>query len=106
MHKSHIARAVAVGALGCGLGLGVATPAAAGPPAGGCPSGFQLLAISDLLEFGPYQVPGRVDDPSSGIQSFGLPGNGDGYVCGVPLGTRTTPWGSQLYNFFDNTLRA
>ena len=104
--KTHcVTRAATAGLLGCGVSLVAAGPAVAAPPANGCPSGYQLLAISDLLTVGPYHVPVLVDDPSSGILSFGLPGNGDGYVCGVPLGDRLTPFGGQVYNFFDNTLR-
>jgi len=72
--------------------------------ADGCPNGYSLIAVADL---GPnYQVPGRVDDPTSGILSFGRAGNGDGFVCAVQLGNRTTPWGGPIYNFWDNTLRA
>jgi hypothetical protein len=106
MTSNRVMRAVIAGALGCGVSLSIAGPALADPPSDGCPVGYQLLAISDLLALGPYHVPSLVDDPSSGVQSFGEPGNGDGYVCGVPLGGKQTPWGSQVYNFFDNTLRA
>jgi hypothetical protein len=106
MKKNRVMRAVIAGALGWGLILAVAGPAVADPPSNGCPAGYQLLAISDLLAVGPYHVPGVVDDPSSGVLSFGRPGNGDGYVCGVPLGDKQTPFGGQVYNFFDNTLRA
>lgn len=106
MKGNRAIRAVTAGALGCGLNLAAAGPAVADPPSNGCPSGYQLLAINDLLALGPYHVPSLVDDPSSGILSFGQPGNGDGFVCGVPLGGKQTPWGSQVYNFFDNTLRA
>jgi len=106
MNRHHVMRAVTAGVIGCGLSLAAATPAVADSPSNGCPSGYQLLAISDLLALGPYHVPGMVDDPSSDILSFGQPGNGDGYVCGVPLGNKQTPWGSQVYNFFDNTLGA
>ncbi|MCW2572901.1 MAG: hypothetical protein JWO88_2959 [Frankiales bacterium] len=48
-------------------------------------------------------MPGIVDDPTSGVRSFGRPGNGDGFICGVPLGNQT--WiNGQIYNFWDNTL--
>jgi hypothetical protein len=70
---------------------------------GGCPSGYTVMAVADLAPQG-YQVPGAVDDPTSGVKSFGRAGNGDGRVCALALGNRTTPWGGQLYNFWDNTL--
>ena len=106
MKRNRVVRAVTAVTLGCGLTLAATVPAAAEPPSDGCPPGYRLLAISDLLALGPYHVPSVVDDPSSGVLSFGQPGNGDGFVCGVPLGDKQTPWGSQVYNFFDNTLRA
>lgn len=83
----------------------VALPASATPPSNGCPAGFQLLSVADLGAQG-YQVPAKLDDPSTGLRSFGRPGNGDGYVCGVPLGNQTTPWGSPIYTFLNDTLRA
>ena len=104
MKANHIMRAVTAALLAGGVGLAAAIPASAAPPSNGCPSGYRLLAISDLLAVGPYHVPGLVDDPTSGVLSFGRPGNGDGYVCGVPLGDKQTPFGGQVYNFFDNTL--
>jgi len=104
MKTNRVTHAVAAGLLGAGVSLAAAAPAVASPPSNGCPKGYQLLAISDLLAVGPYHVPTLVDDPSSGILSFGQPGNGDGYVCGVPLGDKQTPFGGQVYNFFDNTL--
>ena len=84
-----------------------AGPSAAAPPSG-CPGGFQLLSVGALSALG-YQVPGRVDDPSSGLRSFGRAGNGNGWVCAVPLGNQT--WSSdvasdlQIYDFMDDTLR-
>lgn len=56
------------------------------------------LAVADLAALG-YRAPGIVDDPANG-------GNGDGFVCGVPSGNQTTPRGTQLYLFFDNSLGA
>jgi hypothetical protein len=53
-----------------------------------------------------YKVPALVDSPTSGVLSYGRPGNGDGSVCGVPLGNRTTSFGGQIYNFIDDTLPA
>jgi hypothetical protein len=79
-----------------------ASPAGAAPSAS-CPSGYELKSVAPLHAEG-YRVPDQVDDPNSGVQSFGRPGNGDGFVCAVPLGNQTTPWGGQVYNFWDNTL--
>src|SRR5262245_13918235 len=96
-----IALAMTIGALA--LAAFTAGPAAADPPSNGCPTGNRasdvehgilLLAGADLAPLG-YRLPGLLDDPANG-------GNGDGYVCGIPLGNRTTPHGTQLYEFFDN----
>lgn len=77
------------------------TPASADAPSNGCPRGYELLSVAALTG---YLVPGIVDDPTSGVRSFGRPGNGDGFVCGVPLGNQT--WiNGQIYNFWDNTLQ-
>ena len=76
---------------------------AAGQPVNGCPNGYQLLAVADLAPQG-YRVPGRLDDPNGDLTSFGQHGNGDGYVCAQEVGDRTTPWGGQLYQFWDNSL--
>jgi hypothetical protein len=86
------------------LSLTVPAIGAAQASTNGCPRGYALMAVADLAPQG-YQVPGAVDDPTSGILSFGRAGNGDGNVCALPLGNQTTPWGGQLYNFWDNTLR-
>ena len=83
--------------------LAFADNAAAGPPANGCPTGYQLLSVATLTAEG-YQVPALVD--SSSFHSFGEPGNGDGLVCGVQLGNRTTSFGQPVYNFIDNQLPA
>jgi hypothetical protein len=80
-----------------------AATAAVAAPSSSCPEGYDLLNRQVLHDAG-YRVPDQVDDPTSGVQSFGRPGNGDGWVCGVPLGNKTTPWGGQVYNFWDNTL--
>lgn len=88
-------------ALGAGVLL-AASPATAAAPSNGCPSGFQLLSVATLSELG-YRVPGMVDDPNSGLESFGNPGNGDGWVCARPLGNQTGPYG-QIYDFMDNQL--
>ena len=85
--------------------VGVSTQAAADPPTNGCATehrtsevdhGMLQLAVAVLTADG-YRVPGIIDDPANG-------GNGDGFVCGVPMGNLTTPRGTQLYLFFDNTL--
>ena len=65
---------------------------------------MELLSVAELLTTG-YRIPARIDDPTSGIKTFGRPGNGDGLVCGVPVGNQTTQ-GLQLYMFFDNQLPA
>jgi hypothetical protein len=82
----------------------LAAPAQAGG-ASGCPTGYDLLSVAALAELG-YQVPTLVDDPASGARSFGQPGNGNGWVCAVPLGNRTFGAGLQIYNFLDDTLRS
>ena len=79
--------------------------ALADAPANGCPAGYQLLSVTTLTELG-YRVAAQVDSPSSGIQSIGQPGNGDGLVCAVQLGNRLTPFGLPVYNFIDNQLPA
>ena len=79
--------------------------ALAAPPSNGCPAGYQLLSVRTLTAEG-YQVPTLADSPASGIDSFGNPGNGDGLVCGVPLGHQLTPFGLQVSNFADNQLPA
>ena len=90
--------------LAMGLAGSVAT-AQAGQPANGCPNGYSLMAVADLAPQG-YQVPGQVDDPNSGIKSFGRAGNNDGLVCAQEIGNQTTSFGGQLYQFWDNTLPA
>ena len=81
----------------------VGTPAQASAPSDGCPTGYDLMSVSALSAQG-YRVPAQVDDPASGILSFGRAGNGDGSVCAVALGNQTTSFGGQVYNFWDNTL--
>ncbi len=79
------------------------TTAHAVPALGGCPGGYEVVAVVDLAPLG-YRVPGLVDSPLSGVDSFGRPGNGDGLVCAHEIGNRTTTWGGQLYTFLDNSL--
>jgi hypothetical protein len=97
-----IIASLAVGAAGTVL---AAAPALAAPPANGCPRGYQLLSVQTLTAEG-YKVPALVDSPTSGLRSFGQPGNGDGWVCGVQLGNQLTPVGLPVYNFIDNQLPA
>lgn|SRR5487761_613632 len=80
-------------------------PVHAAAPANGCPAGYELLSVSVLTSEG-YNVPALVDSPTSGVLSHGKPGNGDGWVCGVQLGNRTTHFGLPFYNFIDDTLPA
>jgi hypothetical protein len=82
----------------------LAAPAQAGGAAR-CPTGYQLVSVAELTDLG-YQVPSLVDDPTSGVRSFGQPGNGNGWVCAVPLGNQTFGGDLQIYNFLDDTLRS
>lgn len=81
-----------------------AGPAAAAAPDNGCPRGYLALSVTELSALG-YRIPAQMDDPDSGLLSYGLPGNGDGWVCGVPLGNQVGGNGHQLYNFMDDSLR-
>lgn len=97
---------IAAGALGAGTGGTLLTgPAFAAAPTNGCPSGYQLLSVQTLTEEG-YRAPALVDSSTSGVLSFGQPGNGDGTVCGVQLGNQLTSFGLPVYNFIDNQLPA
>src|SRR4051794_31598404 len=107
MSALHV-RTATTGAMACvvmSLTSVAATAATAAAPANGCPSSYELMAVSVLAGQG-YQVPGQVDSATSGIRSFGSAGNEDGWICALPLGNQKTPWGGQVYNFWDNTLRA
>lgn len=101
--STRIACRAAATALGATAAFALVGPALAAPTSNGCPPSYELKSVALLAAQG-YQVPGQVDDPSSGVLSFGRPGNGDGQVCALPLGNQTTPWGGQVYNFWDNTL--
>ncbi len=89
----------------------VGSAASADAPAGGCPSGFQLLSVATLAAQG-YHLPALIDDPNVTLGNPNSeawsqqPGNGDGYVCGRPEGNRTTSFGGPLYLFVDNQLPA
>jgi hypothetical protein len=85
-----------------GLTLSAAPVLAANPVDDGCPASTELISVAWLESQGPYQLPGRLDDPANG-------GNGDGYVCAFPLpeamaeaqGATVT-----IYQFFENNLPA
>jgi hypothetical protein len=102
LRLAPIIASLAIGAAGSGL---AAAPALAAPPANGCPTGYKLLSVQTLTAEG-YKVPALVDSPTSGLLSFGQPGNGDGWVCGVQLGNQLTSFGLPVYNFIDNQLPA
>lgn len=79
--------------------------ASADAPTNGCAASAQLLSVEVLTAEG-YHVPALVDSPTSGILSYGNPGNGDGWVCGSQIGKKLTSFGDPLYNFVDNQLPA
>jgi hypothetical protein len=94
--------AVAATALMAGTGGALARAAA---PTNGCPAGYQLMSVLALTGYG-YGAPALVDSPTSGVSSFGKPGNGDGSVCGVQLGKQLTSFGMPAYYFIDDQLPA
>ncbi len=91
--------------LASAAGLIALAASASGLPSNGCPDGYTLLSVQTLLAEG-YHAPALVDSPTSGVLSFGRPGNGNGWVCGVRLGNQTTAFGGPLYNFIDDQLPA
>jgi hypothetical protein len=102
---ASITTATLAGACSAGL-IFIGGPAGAAPPSDGCARGFQLLSVQTLTDQG-YHVPALVDSPTSGVLSYGrYPGNGDGWVCGVPLGNQTTSFGLPVYEFIDDQLPA
>ena len=103
MNALHMRACVAVATLACGTVAVLAQSAPAAAPGNGCPPHYDLVQVSVIAVDG-YQVPGMVDDPTSGIRSFGKLGNHDDWVCALPLGNQTTPWAGQVYNFVDNSL--
>jgi hypothetical protein len=87
-------------------GLLVAAPATAAfastPVQNGCPASGELTSVASLEAQGPYQLPGRLDDPANG-------GNGDGYICAFPLPTAVSDAEGvtfTIYQFFENNLPA
>jgi hypothetical protein len=94
---------VTAGLVGTVLAAGLAAPAYAASPTDGCPSGYDRLAVAPLTDLG-YQVPALVDSPDQRLSFGHQPGNGNGYVCGVPLGNQSFQ-GLQIYNFLDDSLQ-
>lgn len=90
-------------ALGAATGLMLLAPPAAAattPVDSGCPASAPLTSVAELEASGPYQLPGRLDDPSNG-------GNGDGWICAFPLPEAASgdrPF--TIYQFFENNLPA
>jgi hypothetical protein len=86
-------------------GLLMAAPAtvtfAKTPVQNGCPASSELISVAYLESVGPYQLPGKLDDPANG-------GNGDGYVCGFPLPDPAfgPAYDLTIYQFFENNLPA
>jgi hypothetical protein len=95
----------AASALIAGIGGALAGTALAGAPTNGCPSGYTRLSVPTLSAEG-YRLPALIDSPTSGVLSFGQPGNNDQYVCGVQLGNQLTSFDLPVYNFIDDQLPA
>jgi hypothetical protein len=74
------------------LALGAA-PASADGPAGGCPVGYTLTAISDIPPQG-----------QAGAIAIDQRGNNDGYVCLMPFPNPNHP--GQPFNGIDNRVQA
>ena len=104
MKNRRLTPVIASPAIGAAGAVVAGAPALAAPP-NGCPAGYQVLSVQTLTA-GACKVPALVDSPTSGLDSFGKPGNGDGWVCGVQLGNQLTPFGLPVYNFIDNQLPA
>lgn len=100
---SRTFRALKIAAAGALLTLAPATVALASTPVqNGCPASGDLISVAYLEGQGPYQLPGRLDDPANG-------GNGDGWVCAFPLPAAvSTAWGDTftVYMFNENNLPA
>ncbi len=103
MNIRHLAAFASTCAVFAGSVLAASSPASAEAPTNGCPSAFFLWSVAEHLPMG-YHVPVLVDSPTSGVWSFGQPGNGNGYVCAHLLGV--TDDGKPLYEFFDDQLPA
>ena len=70
-----------------------AVPASADGPAGGCPVGYTLTAISDTPAEG-----------QAGAIALDQRGNGDGYVCLMPFHNPDHP--AAPFNGIDNRVQA
>ncbi|MDX6198629.1 MAG: hypothetical protein QOJ79_1780 [Actinomycetota bacterium] len=104
MNSHLVRRSVVVSVSLLAVSMGSMATAQADPSDTGCPASYTVFAVADLALQG-YRVPGQVDDPNSGIKSYGRTGNGDGLVCAHAISGQTTTWGGQLYTFWDNTQR-
>ena len=96
--RSRVIGLVAAGAM---LMASSTVASATTPVQNGCPAAAELISVAYLESIGPYQLPGRLDDPANG-------GNGDGYVCGFPLPDPAFGPGYDftIYQFFENNLAA
>ena len=97
MRHTFISRAITATAA-----LLVLAPAAAAatPVENGCPASTELTSVAQLEASGPYQLPGRLDDPANG-------GNGDGWICAFALPEQVqSEGGFQIYQFFENNSKA
>lgn len=97
MRRTFLSRAITATAA-----LLILAPAAAAstPVENGCPASTELISVAELEASGPYQLPGRLDDPANG-------GNGDGWICAFPL-PEAVDFGAgiQIYQFFENNSKA
>ncbi|MEO5704587.1 MAG: hypothetical protein ABIR64_06340 [Candidatus Limnocylindrales bacterium] len=94
-------RALALSATAAVLLAVPALTLASTPVQNGCPASAELISVAYLESIGPYQLPGRLDDPANG-------GNGDGYICGFPLPDPAfgPSYDFTIYQFFENNLKA
>ena len=97
-----IAALAGAGAAAAAL-VALAGPAQAAPPSNGCPSHWQRLSVPALTALG-YRVPLEVDDPANSYSFGNKPGNGNHWVCALPLGNQDVG-GLQIYNFMDDSLQ-
>ena len=97
MRRTFLSRAITATAA-----LLVLAPAAAAstPVENGCPASTELTSVAALEASGPYQLPGRLDDPANG-------GNGDGWICAFALPEVVhADGGFRIYQFFENNSKA
>lgn len=100
----HVAALVAAATVPAAAAFSLAVAPAHGT-AVRCPDGFELASVAASVSAG-YVVASSVDDPASGVESYGRPGNGNGWLCTRAMGNKTTHFGSQYYLFTDDGLRA